>query len=307
MALLPLLNRWISVARPAGVPPEVAREASTRAQLSALGGLRLTGELISLTRILEAAGVPVLALKGPALAVRAYGDVALRPQNDIDLLVRPKDIDRALEALATGRLLAFEDPGGGPGGGVPRDRVPPCARRPERHLGGTALGDHQATVRTSRSTTRPGGRDQHLVSLGGTQVRSLCNECTLVYLALHGGKHEWNHLRWVGDVAGVARLQPMDWDRVYAMAARSGTLRMTRLALALVARPRRRRTARGRGAPGARRRRHPGARRDRASAHRSRDRAPRLRRQHRLSAGDQGAVGRQAVIRIPSRRDAGDR
>ena len=55
----------------------------------------------------------------------------------------------------------------------------------------------------------------------------------LVYLAIHGGKHEWPHLRWIGDIAAVARLESMDWELVREVSASLGTLRMTRLALAL--------------------------------------------------------------------------
>lgn len=232
--LLPLLNRWIAAERPVAVPPEVARDVRLRTQALALGGLRITGELISLTRILEAAGVPVLALKGPALAVRAYGDVALRPQQDVDLLLHERDVDRALAALApagyervkaldSGQEAAFRE--------VEYHHAlsGPSGISVELHWG---IIKRQFGLRVEESFW---WTDPHQVPLGGTQVRSLSNEATLVYLAIHGGKHEWHHLRWIGDVAGVARLTPMDWERVADTSVRLGTMRMTRLALALAA------------------------------------------------------------------------
>jgi hypothetical protein len=72
------------------------------------------------------------------------------------------------------------------------------------------------------------------VALGGAEVLTLSNEIMLVYLAIHGGKHEWPHLRWIGDIAAVVRM-PMDWGVVREVSASLGTLRMTRLALALAA------------------------------------------------------------------------
>src|ERR1043166_5382866 len=55
------------------------------------------------------AHVPVILLKGAALASRIYRDPALRPFADIDLLVRQTDIDRAKQILAaTGFELSPE-------------------------------------------------------------------------------------------------------------------------------------------------------------------------------------------------------
>jgi hypothetical protein len=45
------------------------------------------------------AGVPFLVLKGAALAHLVYGDPRLRPMRDVDLLIRKRDADRALDVL----------------------------------------------------------------------------------------------------------------------------------------------------------------------------------------------------------------
>jgi hypothetical protein len=49
---------------------------------------------------LEAAGVRVLPLKGPALARRLHGDAGLRATNDVDLLVAREQLGAAAEVLA---------------------------------------------------------------------------------------------------------------------------------------------------------------------------------------------------------------
>lgn len=49
---------------------------------------------------LDAAGVPVLLLKGFCFGHRFYGGLDRRPQHDIDLLVPERDFGRALRALA---------------------------------------------------------------------------------------------------------------------------------------------------------------------------------------------------------------
>lgn len=50
---------------------------------------------------LEAAAVPALVLKGFALAPLAYGDLGARPMEDVDLLVPPRQIERAVACLET--------------------------------------------------------------------------------------------------------------------------------------------------------------------------------------------------------------
>jgi hypothetical protein len=63
---------------------------------------------IELERILNClydAQVPVIALKGAALAPTIYSDTALRPMNDLDLLVKPEDLRKAKRAL---RPLGFQ-------------------------------------------------------------------------------------------------------------------------------------------------------------------------------------------------------
>jgi hypothetical protein len=51
----------------------------------------------ALCSILEQSGISAVPLKGAILAERLYDDAALRESNDIDLLVTPGDLDRAVQ------------------------------------------------------------------------------------------------------------------------------------------------------------------------------------------------------------------
>src|SRR3989454_2276525 len=61
--------------------------------------LRLTGELLSVLDLFEAQGIPAVPLKGPLLALLAYGNLALREFGDLDILVRRADVERAKRLL----------------------------------------------------------------------------------------------------------------------------------------------------------------------------------------------------------------
>ena len=69
-----------------------------------------------LERILEAlgaAGIPVIVLKGAALAATVYEDIGLRPMGDLDLLVGREDITSAAETM---KAIGFHR--------VSKDRIP---------------------------------------------------------------------------------------------------------------------------------------------------------------------------------------
>lgn len=94
-----LFPRWQALPAPAG-PDAAGRtllEAATRATQErwqeTLGTLRLVGEYLG------RAGIPWLVLKGPVLAAECYADPGERPFTDLDILVSPRDRDRALETL----------------------------------------------------------------------------------------------------------------------------------------------------------------------------------------------------------------
>lgn len=66
---------------------------------SLVAGLRTQAELRACLLALRSAGIPVMVLKGAYLAEAVYGQVALRPMGDIDLLVPEPSLAAAERAL----------------------------------------------------------------------------------------------------------------------------------------------------------------------------------------------------------------
>jgi Uncharacterised nucleotidyltransferase len=97
--LLPLLGTRLIDAggAPADGPfADRVRAALARDRAAAMGRLAQTHDL---TGRLGAAGIAALPLKGPSLAARVHGDVGLRSAGDVDLLVAPADLRRAVGLL----------------------------------------------------------------------------------------------------------------------------------------------------------------------------------------------------------------
>jgi hypothetical protein len=65
---------------------------------------------LMVTEALERDGIRALPLKGPLLAERLYGDVGLRPSEDVDVLVAVADLERAGRSLGE---LGYARVGGG--------------------------------------------------------------------------------------------------------------------------------------------------------------------------------------------------
>lgn len=75
---------------------------------AAIEGFLWQSELKFLLRAFAAEAIPVIPLKGPFLAQRLYGGVALRSCRDLDILVHWNDVERAEVVLAQ---LGFERSG----------------------------------------------------------------------------------------------------------------------------------------------------------------------------------------------------
>jgi len=96
-ALGPLLY---SVVRGQELLPPAFEAALHDAYLgSAVRNTLLLHELSQAGDQLTGAGIPLLALKGASLAEDVYGNVALRPMRDLDILVRHADAERAVQVL----------------------------------------------------------------------------------------------------------------------------------------------------------------------------------------------------------------
>jgi hypothetical protein len=98
--LAPLLFKRLkeSDAR-AGVPADAWERLRLAYFASACRNMRLYRELRTVLRCLRSSGIKVIVLKGAYLAEAVYGDVALRPMCDVDLMVPRAELPRAQAVL----------------------------------------------------------------------------------------------------------------------------------------------------------------------------------------------------------------
>jgi hypothetical protein len=190
--------------------------------------------MISLIRLLESHGVATIALKGPVLAMTAFGSLSSREFADIDLLVHQKDLDQACATLASvSYKKEFELP--------PRQRAAyfrwQHALMYHRQEGEIAvelhwrLHDRYLSFPLSETTLWANSVTDNLF---GTPIRCLSPEHNFIYLCMHGAKHYWERVEWISSINALARVQPPErWLRIIAEAKRLRSVRLLQLGLTL--------------------------------------------------------------------------
>ena len=230
--LAPLLHRRLGM--PGGHPgPPAAvmqrlRDVHLHSMLRSDATRTALGEVLT---ALRSAGIAVIILKGACLAEDVYGDASLRPMGDVDLLVRPADLERTCTLL---RSLGYESSVATPSPG--HHHVPAFVKR-----GAIPLEVHWTPVRRGLATDEC---DQAWASarpakIAGVEVLTLVPEALLYHLCLHiAYGHRFRvPLLHLHDLAAVAGRYPaLDWDLVEATAAERGTGRFVYAALTLAAR-----------------------------------------------------------------------
>lgn len=82
------------------LPTKFAEDLEERFRLNRARNRRLMSELTHVTRLLRAHGIEIIPYKGPEMAARCYGDLALRQFKDLDFLIRKTDLAQVCALLA---------------------------------------------------------------------------------------------------------------------------------------------------------------------------------------------------------------
>src|SRR5713226_5781673 len=206
------------------VPREIRQALIDRQRAQILFSLRLTAELFRLLERFAAEGIGTLVVKGPVLAVRAYGDPAMRSYGDLDLLVRQRDIRRATELMSAAGFVPAVSLGAIDAGKIPGQYL---FSRPDSKLIVELHNDSTLRYFPRRLPLDEFFARQIRVPLDTHEVPALSVEDELVLICIHGAKHFWERLMWIADVAAlISRQTRIDWERVADSAKAVGAERM---------------------------------------------------------------------------------
>jgi len=194
------------------VPPEIRQTLVDRRRAQIFFTLRLTAELFRILDRFTLEGIGALVVKGPVLAVQAYGDPAMRAYGDLDLLVRQRDIRRATELLSAAGFSPAVPLSAIDAGKIPGQYL---FCKPDSKLIVELHNDLTLRYFPRRLPIEEFFARQVRVRLDAREAPALSVEDELVLICIHGAKHFWERLMWIADVAAlVSRQTGIDWQRV---------------------------------------------------------------------------------------------
>jgi len=183
-------------------------------------------ELERLLRLFAPAQIPVVLLKGSALALTLYPDMSLRPFSDIDLLIRDSDLLRVrglllengyepLDEMAAGTSLDFAGEQT-----FSRKMRPPVDVDLHRHVAVSAAYRRRVPIEWFWERTEA-------ITVNGQRAWQLRPDAQWLQLSLHYAlNHHQARLIWSYDLALLLNSwgQRMDWQALAATARQFGTL-----------------------------------------------------------------------------------
>lgn len=220
------------------LPDKVAEALDRAARSDARAALEQKAESLRLIRALGKRGCRPALLKGWPLAEQLYGSAALRHSKDIDLYIAPDEIDMAVSVL---QALGY---------GIDEEHE---ARLPQLSAPAFRAEYNDLSWRHPRLRTQvelhwrnyhfhgwpelrefPEAFVDHALDRTGESVQVLSPPANLVYLAMHGQQHLWLRLKWLLDIARLAKQRgPERLLDDLAFARRTGAARPVVLAVVL--------------------------------------------------------------------------
>lgn len=208
--IAPLLYYSIKEVSDSLVSPKVV-ETLQRIYLGALTrNLLILRELSEVLNALLDAQVEVILLKGVALAQTVYPDIALRPFDDIDLLIFKEDqhkVEAKLSQIGYDLLRDYRP------GFVQQFGV--AVRHVKRNEVPIDLHWHVAHPPYSKYiSVAPFWESAVSVNMEGIDTLVLSPENLLIHLCLHVSKHRCSQLLWLVDISEVIHYygEALDWE-----------------------------------------------------------------------------------------------
>ena len=178
-------------------------------------------ELGSIMQSFNREKIRAIPIKGPTLAVRAYGALELRMFNDLDVLVKDQDISKASTVLLNHgyRYRTNSDEN------LKESTPEQTSHRYHTFVDQTGMIglDIQSRIEGSQFSFQIDHNefwdDLQQVAIAGNSISCLPDPKLLLVLCIHGSKHLWCRLKWICDVGELLKSSPhWDWEKTLQMA-----------------------------------------------------------------------------------------
>ena len=231
--LTPLLYYNLNSVCPDMIPDEILVELKECFQINTWKNLSMTGELIKILELLDNHGINAIPYKGPILADLAYGNLAMREFDDIDILINKSD------ALILKNLMLNN--------GYKLDI--PIKIKDTLYLNIDSeyrFFNKNNTIRTEINWNfegiffsfpfNPGFlfNDLKMYNFNGYKIKIFSPVNHLLILCIHSAKHDWKRLSWICDISEFLKHNKnINWDEVFEKAEKLSIKRLVIINLIL--------------------------------------------------------------------------
>lgn len=216
----------------------LGEEAIAEKQQDRLHRMHRIGDFLQLAKVLDDENIWFLNLKGPLLSQRIYDDPTYRSFRDFDILVRPEDVNRAIQIL---QKHGYQSPGFAWPESQKKQKItlhfinqvemihPETGVLFEVHwkLFSTKIANPKTVHELIQRNIEP-------VEFGGQTLNRLSLEFELFYLIVHGGNHAWFRLKWLVDIHEILNRKEIDWERFNRIVSKFNSQRLVDICNALL-------------------------------------------------------------------------
>ncbi len=220
-ALQHLVHRALSECRADQVPAALADAMRRDVHANAIRNITLTQELLRLLQLFRSHDIPVIPYKGPVQAEPIYGATPLRRFDDLDFIIRPRDMFKVQRMLlengyqTSGKPLKLKNKTAQ----LPRDQYEATYMRTRGSLN---IEMHWQLLRRHSEC----GFDADYIwsharpaVFRNVPILDFPPEFKLLMMSIHNEKHHWRLLKFIADVAWMLEHQKnLDLDRALDLA-----------------------------------------------------------------------------------------
>jgi hypothetical protein len=168
--------------------------------------LKAVSHFLWVTDLFRENTIQCVCIKGPTLSYRIYGDPSVRYSHDIDLLIKPRQLEPALRLMEENHLQPIEAQG------WPQEMIGQklllenvhhlALHHPERKIN---VEIHWVLTTclpiSQKELTEQTFRNLSSLSFAGRDFTVLNPEFELLFLIVHGTRHRWERLKWLVDIS----------------------------------------------------------------------------------------------------------
>jgi hypothetical protein len=184
------------------LPNEILLNLKKLNEQNTLHMLLLISETIRLLKIFDANNLWSMPLKGPVLAFQLYDDFSKRSSRDVDILIQPSDILKAVDILSNEGYKIIPE-----GTTISKNKFEILKKIKHNislynSIKNVYIELHWRLSFHNYFTEGDYNFSQlpiKLLKIYNSEIKIFRDDLQLLYLAVHGSKHKWSALYWLKD------------------------------------------------------------------------------------------------------------